>query len=160
MDKDIKDLTEEKKDIFDRIMSWKIFRPLYPFYHHYKEPLLYLFFGVLCTIVNIVSFWFFTKVFPPLVANVIAWVISVAFAYFTNRTWVFGRQSTSMGGAAVIQEAARFTGGRVGTLVMEEAILWIGIEALSMNNMIVKIIAQVAVVIGNYVISKFIVFKG
>lgn len=160
MNEEIKGLTVEKKDIFDRIMSWKILRPLYPIYHQYKEPLLYLFFGVLCTIVNIFSFWIFTKAFPPLVANVIAWIISVAFAYFTNRTWVFGSQSTSKGSAAVLQEAGRFVGGRVGTLVMEEAILWIGIEMLSLNNMAVKIAAQVAVVIGNYVISKCIVFKG
>lgn len=147
-------MDEEKivrKDIFDRIMEWKVFRPLNPFYKKYKQPLLYLFFGGLCTIVNIVSFWLGEKVFPPLVANVLAWIISVAFAFFTNRTWVF--ESHNLG-----SEAVKFTTGRIGTLILEEVILWIGIEVLGVNTMIVKVLGQIAVIIGNYVISKWVVF--
>ena len=143
-----------KDDIFDRIMSWKVFHPLQPFYKKYKEQLLYLFFGGLCTIVNIVSFWLISRLCAPLVANVVAWVISVAFAYFTNRTWVFESKAEN-----IWSEVVRFLGGRIGTLVMEEIILWIGIEMLGIKSMIVKIIGQVEVVIGNYLISKWFVFK-
>lgn len=144
----------DNKDVFDRIMSRKVLSPLYPFYHRYKEQLLYLFFGGLCTGVNIVSFWLVSFFLPPLLANVIAWIISVAFAYFTNRTWVFQSKTDH-----VISEAGKFVGGRVGTLILEEAILWIGIELLGIGNMMVKVIAQVAVIVGNYLISKWFVFK-
>lgn len=143
-----------REDIFDRIMSHKAFRPLYPFYKRYKEQLLYLFFGGLCTVVNIVSFWLVAKVVHPLTANVAAWVISVAFAYFTNRTWVFKSSNNR-----IWMEALKFVSGRISTLIMEEVILWIGIEMLGIENIIIKIIGQVVVVIGNYVISKWVVFK-
>lgn len=144
----------QRQDIFDRIMSRKCIRPLYPFYKRYKEQLLYLFFGGLCTIVNIVCFWIVTKALPPLGANVIAWVVSVAFAYFTNRTWVFESKTSN-----IWSEAVRFVTGRIGTLIMEEIILWLGIEVLGIGSMIVKVAGQIAVVIGNYVISKYMVFK-
>ncbi len=142
-----------KPDIFDRVMGWKVFRPLNPFYKKYKQPLLYLFFGGLCTVVNIVSFWLGENIFPPLVANIFAWIISVAFAFFTNRTWVFASKESHLG-----LEATKFVGGRIGTLVLEEMILWIGIEILGVNTMIVKVLGQIAVIIGNYVISKWVVF--
>ena len=142
-----------KKDIFDRIMDTKLLSPLNPFYRKYKQPLLYLFFGGLCTVVNIVSFWLVAKAMPALTANVIAWIISVAFAFWTNRTWVFDHSQN------IRREAVRFVGGRIGTLVLEELILWIGIDLLSFPTMPVKILGQIAVIIGNYVISKWFVFK-
>ena len=147
----------EIHDIFDRIMSWRVFSPLFPFYRKYKEPLLYLFFGGLCTVVNIVSFWLASFLMPPLVANVIAWILSVAFAYFTNRTWVFSSHTTTL--TEMASEAGKFVTGRIGTLVMEELILYIGINLLGINSMMVKIAGQAAVVIGNYIISKRLVFK-
>ena len=151
--------TERKPDIFDRIMSWRILRPLEPFYRKYKEPLLYLFFGGLTTVVGLVTFWLFT--YPcgldPLVANVISWVICVAFAYLTNRTWVFTDKAHDRPG--IIREITSFTLGRLATLGMEEAVLWVGIDLLGANSMVVKLIAQVLVIVGNYVISKLVVFR-
>ena len=146
-------IMRKQQDIFDWIMGWKILLPLNPFYKHYKEPLLYLFFGGLCTLVNIASFWLGIKVLPPLLANIFAWVISVAFAYFTNRTWVFKSSTTN-----ILNEAIKFVTGRIGTLIIEEIILWAGIDALHLDSMIVKVTGQVAVVIGNYIISKWLVF--
>jgi putative flippase GtrA len=151
--------TERAPDIFDRIMGWRIFRPLQPFYRKYKEPLLYLFFGGLTTLVGLATFWLF--VYPcglnPLIANVISWVICVAFAYVTNRTWVFTDKAHDRKG--IVREIVSFTLGRLATLGMEELVLWVGIDLLGINSMIVKLIAQVLVVIGNYVISKLLVFR-
>ena len=78
----------DKPDIFDRIMNLRVLRPLLPVYRKYKEPLLYLFFGGLTTVLSIFLYWFFAHPLglEPLVANVISWILCVAFAYLTNRT--------------------------------------------------------------------------
>ncbi len=149
----------DKPDIFDRIMAWRLLRPLQPFYRKYKEPLLYLFFGGLTTVLSVASFWFL--VYPcgmqALIANIITWIICVAFAYVTNRTWVF--KDKAYGTAGIVREAFSFALGRLATLGMEELILWIGIDLLSLHSLLVKIVAQVLVIVGNYLISKFFVFK-
>lgn len=124
----------------------------------YSEVILYLFFGGLTTIVSIGSYVIFLRILEgnALIANIISWVFAVLFAYITNRIWVF--HSKNKGIRSVLKELASFFSGRIATLVMEEAILWVGIEWLSMGNILIKIIAQVFVVIANYIISKFFIF--
>lgn len=148
-----------KADIFDRIMSTRLLKPLNPFYTRFKEQLLYLFFGMLTVLVNMLAFWFlisFVNV-SPLAANIIAWIVGVVFAYLTNRTWVFSDKAHNAKG--VIREAVTFTVGRLGTLGLEELLLWLGIDKLGLNSMVVKVVAQVLVIIGNYVVSKYFVFR-
>ena len=113
---------DNKPDIFDRIMSLRLFRPLWPVYHKYKEILLYLFFGGLTTFLSIGLFWALTVPcgMSPLTGNIIVWIVCVIFAYLTNRTWVF--QDKAYGRTGVIRECLSFIGGRVGTLVMEEVV--------------------------------------
>ena len=149
----------EKKDIFDKIMSLKIFSFINPFYLKYKEALLYLFFGVLTTLINIVVFYLFTEIIPldELVANVIAWIIAVLFAYVSNRIWVFSSHCATK--AAFLKEILSFYGGRIFTLLVEEGILLVFIKLLSLNALAVKIVAQVVIIVLNYVISKLFVFK-
>ena len=149
----------DKKDIFDRIMNWAPLRPLEPFYRKYKEQLLYLFFGGLTTLLSIFLFWLLVHPLgiTPLVANIISWILCVAFAYVTNRTWVFSEKAHSTSG--VVREAAAFTAGRLATLGLEELLLWLGIDIFHLNDMAVKIVAQVLVIVGNYLISKLIVFR-
>ena len=146
-------------DIFDRIMSWKLLSPLQPFYRKYKEPLLYLFFGGLTFFLSIGLYWLFAHPLrlAPLVANALSWIICVAFAYVTNRTWVFKEKAHDSRGIA--REAAAFVLGRVATLVLEEAVLWLGISVLGVSDIAVKVVAQVLVIVGNYFISKLFVFR-
>ena len=92
-----------------------------------------------------------------LVANIGSLILAVAFAYITNRIWVFDSNASTA--ADFIKEITSFIGGRVVTLVIEELILFIFITNLGMNSMLVKIVAQVIVIVLNYVISKLIVFK-
>ena len=148
-----------KPDIFDKIMTWRIFKPLQPFYQKHKEVLLYLFFGALTFFLSVALFWVFINPMgmPALPANVLVWIICVIFAYLTNRTWVFADKAHDAKG--VVLECFSFMLGRLGTLALEEAVLWIGIDLLHMNSMAVKIAAQVLVIIGNYLISKLIVFR-
>ncbi len=129
------------------------------FFRKYREQILYLFFGGLTTVLSISLFWLFTGPLSmdPLIANVIDWVACVLFAYLTNRTWVFKSGTNEPGG--VIKEMSAFFLGRVGTLLMEEIVLWIGISLLKIHPLPVKIAGQVLVVIGNYVISKWFVFR-
>lgn len=149
----------EKQDVFDRLISHRLFRFFQPFYTKHKEPLLYLFFGGLTTLVSLASFAGAEHLLglPPLVANVVSWILSVAFAYITNRIWVFSHKAEDAQG--IFREAISFAGGRVLTLFLEEVILAVGIHTLHMNSFLVKMIAQVLVVVSNYFISKLFVFK-
>ena len=147
-----------RKDIFDRMMELPGLRLLNPFYQKYREVLLYLFFGGLTTLVSIGSFWFFCRLgWDPLVANAGSWVLAVLFAYVTNSIWVFEAQPGGIGER--IAQMAGFFGGRIATFLMEEAVLLAGIKMLHINEMAVKIAAQILVLLGNYMISKFLVFR-
>ena len=148
----------KKKDIFDRIMELPGLRILNPFYQRYREVLLYLFFGGLTTFVSIASFWLFCRLgWDPLVANAGSWVLAVLFAYITNSIWVFESRPQDM--QARVKQIIGFFGGRVSTFLMEEAVLLAGIRGLHLNEMDVKVAAQILVLVGNYVISKFLVFR-
>lgn len=146
-------------DIFDRIMELGVFKPIQPFYKKYKEILLYLFFGGLTFIVSMTSYVGAEVLLnlDPLFANIISWILSVLFAYITNRTWVFSAKA--IGGKAIMREMGSFCMGRVATLILEEIILLIGIRILHLDSILVKAVAQVIVVLSNYYISKLIVFK-
>lgn len=148
----------EKRDIFDKIMSLKMFRFAYPLYKKHKEPLLYIFFGALTTLVNIVVFILFTKaiILDELVANIIAWFVAVLFAYITNRIWVFNSNCENT--LKLIKEMLSFYFGRVFTLLVEEFILWLFIKKLLFSEIAVKIVAQVLIIVLNYIISKLFVF--
>lgn len=147
---------EHSQDVFDRIMALPVFSFGAPFYKKHKSVLLYLLFGGLTTLVSIGSYWLLLPVMDALVANLFSWVAAVSFAYATNRTWVFPSKEMGFG---VFREAGTFFGGRIFTLLLEEAILYIFITLLLFPPLTVKILAQVAVLVLNYVISKLIVFK-
>lgn len=149
----------QEKDIFDRIMELPVLRIVNPFYKKNKEILLYLFFGGLTFLVSISSYALFNiRIgWNALTANIASWILAVAFAYVTNRTWVF--ESSTDRGSNLIKEITGFVGGRIATLVIEELILFIFITEFEMNSVLVKIVAQVVVIALNYVLSKMIVFK-
>ena len=148
-----------KEDIFDRLMHLPVLRIFEPFYKKHKEVLLYLLFGGLTTVVSIVTFALFIALgINELIANVLSWILAVLFAYVTNRTWVFSSDAETKG--AVIREMISFFGGRLATLLVEEAILAVFITWLGFPAMWVKVVAQVVVIVLNYVVSKFFVFKG
>lgn len=149
----------EKKDIFDKIMSLPGLRILEPFYKKNKEILLYLFFGGLSFLVSISSYAYFNLVLSmnELIANIFSWILAVIFAFVTNKIWVFCSKNDSF--LDFMKEMLSFFAGRLATLGVEEAILLIFITWLSFNSMAVKVVAQVVVILLNYVISKLFVFK-
>ncbi len=149
---------EDQLDIFDKIMMLPLLRKLNAPYKKYKEALLYIFFGGLATVVSISTFILFYDLagLDALVANAFSWVITVSFAFATNRTWVFRSQAK---GKAILGEMASFFGGRVLTLVFEEVVLLVFITWLHFDSLLVKVAAQVGVLVFNYLISKFITFR-
>ena len=149
----------EKLDIFDKIMSLPILNIFEPFYKKNKEVLMYLFFGGLTFIVSIASYAFFniSLLVNELIANLLSWVLAVSFAFVTNRIWVFDAQTNTV--SEFFRQLISFFGGRVVTLVIEEVILLVFITVLHFASMPVKVVAQVIVIVLNYVISKLFIFK-
>lgn len=148
---------ENKRDVFDRMFETKILSFANPFYHKYKEQLLYLFFGALTTVISIGVFWLFTEAIPvgELIANAISWFAAVLFAFITNRTWVFSSSPRESFGKQMLS----FYGGRVATLLVEEGILAVFVTWLRFDSMLIKVIGQVIVLVLNYLVSKWIVFR-
>lgn len=136
--------------------------------HKYREIVLYVIFGGLTTAVSVASFWLFIKFIflgqhGELIANALSWVISVAFAFITNKLFVF--ESKSFKPAIFFPELGKFTAGRVITGLLEEAIIFVSITLLNpdagnLYKLIWKIAATIIVIILNYVISKLLVFRG
>ena len=131
----------------------------------HKEIVLYLVFGVLTTLVNYLVYYPLVNLpgmkdnagWWVLVVNVIAWVAAVAFAYFTNKFFVF--KSTDKSGGTVLREVLEFVGARVASLLIEEAIIALFVTLLRFNGNAVKLIASVGTVIINYFFSKFVIFR-
>ena len=147
-----------EKDIFDKIMSLPGLRRFYGVYEKYKSILLYVFFGGCTTVVSIGSFVLLNTGLGlnELIANVGAWILAVSFAYVTNRVWVF---DSHVRGKGVWKEMLSFFSGRLITLGLEEAMLLIFVTWLRFNGTVIKVTAQIAVLIGNYLISKWITFR-
>ena len=123
-----------------------------------REILLYLIFGVLTTLVDwSISFGLYQTEMNLHLANTLAWVAAVLFAYVTNRTWVF--ESRRSGFLPIAAELLGFAGGRIATLLMQEAVFAVFCDWLGMNEYVIKLVAAVLVVIGNYIISKLLVFR-
>ena len=125
----------------------------------YWDILSYLFFGGLTTVVNYLVYlpcynWLEIS---ASISNVIAWVVAVAFAYLTNKPFVFKSHDWSW--KTVGPELAKFVGCRIGSGLLETAIIFISVDVLLWNGNIWKLITSVLVVILNYIGSKLLVFK-
>ena len=125
----------------------------------YRDILAYLFFGVLTTLVNYAIYqpcvyWFHIS---AAVSNVIAWAVAVAFAYLTNKPFVF--RSYDWSAKVVLPELRDFVACRVGSGALETAIIFLTCDILHWNSMLMKLITSVLVVILNYVGSKLLVFR-
>jgi putative flippase GtrA len=127
-------------------------------YHKYKEVLLYLFFGGCTTLVNIVSFLILRCLNINLYAsNVIAWLISVLFAFVTNKLFVFESDSKDIKKTFI--ECIYFFGCRLLSLLFDMGIMYLLVNVLNVNEVISKIVSNIFVIIINYFFSKLIVFK-
>ena len=113
-------------------------------------------FGFLTTLVNILTYILFVHLFQLnfLLGNVLAWFVSVVFAYITNRIWVFESKNEK-----VFTEFTLFVGGRLFSGFLDTSLLYIFVDILVVNDIISKIIIGIIVVIVNYILSRDIIFK-
>ena len=143
------------------------------------ETISYLIFGVLTTVVSLFTYKVFTDMFLRLsgskmvyLSTVLSWVCAVAFAYITNRIFVFKSKNNTF--KAVLKEMASFVGARVLSLGFEELWMWLTVGVLGFGDKVLKIpfttlsfdgdfickiIAQFVVVVLNYIFSKLFIFK-
>jgi putative flippase GtrA len=124
----------------------------------YYDILAYLFFGGLTTVVNYLvylpcyNWWGISGG----VSNMIAWVFAVAFAFLTNKPFVF--KSHDWSGKTLWPELTKFVGCRVGSGVLETAIIWLTVDMLQWNGLWMKLFTSVLVIVLNYFGSKFLIF--
>ncbi|BAX71511.1 GtrA family protein [Leuconostoc mesenteroides] len=129
-----------------------------PYVKQYKAIILYILFGILTTIINLVSYTGMIYLYWDVQLSVIlSWLIIVLSAYLTNRKWVFNSKATTS--VELLREFLAFLSSRVLTLILEMIIIWFGVQLLKQNPLIWKLIDNVVVVIFNYIISKLFVFK-
>ncbi|MEG2002214.1 MAG: GtrA family protein [Clostridia bacterium] len=127
----------------------------------YKEIITYAFFGVLTTAVNYGVYVLLTRVFQisetTVLPNGIAFVVSVIFAYFTNRKWVFNSQVSGVAGVA--KEFATFFAARILAGLLDLGFVYVAVDLLKGNDLIWKLVSNIIIIIVNFVISKLLVFR-
>lgn len=120
---------------------------------------MYAVFGVLTTAVNMASYFLCFQIagIPNVPSTVIAWVLSVCFAFITNKLWVFDSRSFS---AKVLKhELPAFFGARIATGLLDVGIMYLAVDLLHWNPALWKLISNLLVIIINYVASKLIIFR-
>lgn len=124
-------------------------------YFKHKEMVNYIIVGILTTLVSVGSYWLFRFVIKNyIILSILSWILSVLFAYFTNRAFVFESKEENM-----IKEASMFVSCRLLTLGMEVVLMIVFVSLIRMNDMIAKIILQFVILVSNYLLSKLFVFK-
>lgn len=128
-------------------------------YKKYREIIDYIIFGGLTTLVNIVAFFIFETLlgWPYLIANAIAIVLSILFAYGTNKLFVFKTQDMTFRKNAI--EFVKFIGFRLLTGLADMVAMWLLVDLISIDTNIAKLLTQFIVVVLNYVFSKLFIFK-
>ena len=128
-------------------------------YNKYREIIDYIIFGGLTTMVNIVVFYIFDTLlgWPYLIANAVAIVLSILFAYITNKLFVF--KTKDMTAKENIVEFLKFIGFRLVSGLADMAAMWLLVDLISIDTNIAKLLTQFIVVVLNYVFSKLFIFK-
>ena len=130
----------------------------------YKEIILYVFFGGLTTLVNWTSYLLLVSLMggakntaAVMAATVISQVLSILFAYFTNRKWVF--ESKVRGAKAIAGEMTKFFGCRGVSILLDMLVMFIGVSVLNVNDAVMKLLSNILIIIVNYLFSKVFIFK-
>jgi putative flippase GtrA len=120
-------------------------------FRKYREILLYLIFGILTVVFNTVIYLALSSVLEDIIANTIAFIIAVQFAYLTNTKFVFNQSSTK-------DNFLKFWGMRIGTLLIDNGGMWI-LLYLGINKLLAKCFVNIVIIVLNYIFSKFIIFR-
>lgn len=151
--------------LLKKIASWRISKALstHPFFSKIfnYEMISYLIAGVLTTIVNYVVFFvmprFESNGLDVLLANTVAWILAVIFAFIVNKIFVF--DSPSWNKKIIFKEAIPFFVCRLLSLLFDNLFVFVTIGLLNLNEPLFKLLSNVFVLLANYFASKFIIFK-
>lgn len=134
-------------------------KKLFALLKKHEEVISYLFFGGLTTLVNYIVYLpcYNLLHLSGAVSNAVAWVAAVAFAYLTNKPFVF--KSHDWSAKTVIPELTKFVSCRIGSGLLETAIIFVLVDWLGLDGNIIKLATSVLVVILNYAASKMLVFR-
>lgn len=129
------------------------------YFTKYRSQILYIFFGAITTFINIITYYicFDLLNISNVVSTIIAWIFSVIFAFITNKLWVF--ESKSWEPEVAMRELVSFVSVRLLTGVFDLGIMYVGVDLLKFNGMLMKILSNVFVLIANYIGSKLFIFK-
>lgn len=132
---------------------------IHAFYIRYKSMLLYCVLGVCTTIINVSVYGSLVRFLGMSVmeSTIAAWICAVLFAYFTNRTWVFCSKAVKF--ADIIRELGAFFMMRAATGVIDFALMWVFADCMRFQDIFVKAVSNVIVIIVNFLASKFVIFK-
>lgn len=123
-----------------------------------REVIFYGIFGVLSTVVNVVSFYLLTLTgLDENISNVIAIILAILFAYVTNRKLVFNSTATTR--KEILKEFYKFILGRIFTMVVEIVGFYLLFNILGIHKLVSKLTITIIVIILNFFISKFFAFK-
>jgi putative flippase GtrA len=128
-------------------------------YRKYEEGINYLIFGFLAFVLNYVLYFLFSSAMQMhyMAATALSWVLTVVFAYWTNRTFVF--KSKNKDAQSLGKEFLSFIGARVATEVLELALMFLMVDCVDLNEYLSKFACQVIVIVANYFLSKLWIFK-
>lgn len=132
---------------------------IFNIYNQFKEQILYIVFGVLTTAINIVAFFVCSRLINLglIPSNVIAWILSVLFAFVTNKIYVFNSKNYNF--SVVLRELIDFTISRGATGILDLVLMYLFVSVIGIEDMISKIIINIIVIVLNYILSKLYVFK-
>ncbi|GAK31197.1 teichoic acid glycosylation protein [Weissella oryzae SG25] len=124
----------------------------------FRSQLLYLFFGGVTTVINILIYAGLRLTNMPVQLSYwLAWFITVLVAYLTNRKWVFNSQAETF--SDYFSEIVKFYLARFATGVIGSAMMWFGVSLLKQNDMVWNIIQNIFVILTNYILSKMVIFR-
>lgn len=125
----------------------------------YKDILFYTIFGVLTTLINIITYWAMSHflMWNVMISTVFAWFIAVVFAFMTNRKWVF--YSSTVAIQDILLELLSFLICRLGTGIIDIGIMFLFVEQMDCPDTLIKTLANIIVIALNYAASKWIIFK-
>lgn len=134
-------------------------KKLADWYRKHQEAMRYLIFGALTTLVNIIVYaiCYYMLQINNATSNVIAWILGATFAYITNRLYVFDSKVTTK--IELLREAIYFYACRFLTLAIDEGIMILTVDKWGWNALLMKIIANIVVIILNFIFSKILIFK-
>ena len=125
----------------------------------YRAFISYAVFGVLTTSINILAYavCYEHLHIANVPSNIIAWTLAVAFAFITNKLWVFG--SKNMSARTILNELWKFITARLAVGLVDLAIMYIAVDICHGPAVVFKVIAAIVTIILNFILSKLVVFR-